>query len=525
MMRGESPRALLRSFLESAFSDSFKLFIRDHFNAAFGKIGWGEGLTHEVEGFLVWLEQQGRIAEIWPVLERVRPARHSEILELASEWNAAGSGRELHDWLTQYARHLVELSDTQDPAWPKDLAPIDLAVRERSIGEPGVGRLVGSLDRALATADPRVVLVGDGGAGKTTLLIRLAATMATAAVDDPAAPIPLYMSLNSFDARDRALDGLLDELARSCGCTSQALREIWHGQRPCWALLDGLNEVRSEYGSSCLSAIAKLMPRRGQHRCIVTSRFTADVEALVRRIGPAAPATILELVPLTESQIRTVLGRRGLTAVADRVRPRIVELARTPSLIGAIIQICEGGGHDNVPVIAPQLYRMLIDDYLFRRRELQKPDDARPTTYDYERVKQPVLAQLALTMLRTGVTRVQQDMDLLKAIHAQLDGLRETYDGKVTVMPREPDCSKLLDEVVLNGILRRRGPTLEFWHESVLDYYAGIALGQLSASEIAALVSPLVWRRVSIGTDELRLPGGSRKPLQCTWGYVMTHPT
>jgi glycosyltransferase involved in cell wall biosynthesis/HEAT repeat protein len=412
----------------------------------------------------------------------------------------------LQDWLRRYAMDLTQLAERlrAHPTWLDDPELVDVSVRERSIGEAGTGRLVRTFERALATAEPRIVLVGEGGAGKTTLLIGVAVAMASKALEHESAPLPLYLRLNFFDAKQRSFDGLLDALERSSGLPEQVLRAIWRDKRPCCFLLDGLNEVHPDFMDGCLSAIEQLAPTTGRHRCIVTSRLTADVDELVRRI---APATILETVPLTESQIWTVLRRRGLAAVADRLGQRLAELARTPFLLSAIVKICEKVDHDRVPLGVPQLIQILIDDYIFTQREPQKPKAVRPTTYHYNHVKRPILARVALQMVRKRVTRIPEDQALRGTIRAQLRELEAEFHGTLVVMPTEPNSTKFLDEVVLNDILRREGETLEFLNESVLDYYAGIGLSSLkTAEDIAVLVPPLVWRRIDVGYDELPIP-------------------
>ena len=409
------------------------------------------------------------------------------------------------DWLRRYATDLAERAERlrAHPTWLDDPELMDLSVRGRSIGDPGTGRLVRTLKYALEAVEPRVVLVGEGGVGKTTHLIGLTMTMARAALENERTPLPLYLRLNFFDAKQRSLEGLLDALERWSGLPEHALRAIWRGMRPCCFLLDGLNEVNPEFMDSCLSAIEQLAPTNGRHRCIVSSRLTADVDELVRRM---APATILETVPLTESQIGTVLGRHRLAAVGDRLGPRLVDLARTPFLLSAIIKSCEEGDRDTVPLGVPQLIRSLIDDHIFTRRELQKPKDVRPTTYDYQRVKRPILAQLALRMVREGVTRIPEDL-ALETIYAQLQEIKSAFDGRRVVMPRQPDSMKFVDEVVLNDVLRREGETLEFLNESVLDYYAGIGLSSQAVADIAEFVPPLIWRRIEVGYDDLPIPG------------------
>lgn len=513
------PRAQLRSYLAEAFSDSFRLFVADYFHDARPAIPWNEGLATQADALIGWLDERARIAELWPVLGDERPQHAERIAQLAARWTgAARPGDELRDWLVRHAAELeAQLAGKLrgNPIWTSDARFIDIVVRERSMGKAGAARFEGTLEAALDAAERTVILVGDGGTGKTTILVHTAVALVRHALDHPGAPVPLYLRLNFFDATERGFDGLLDELARSSGLSQELVRSVWSGERGCWFLLDGLNEVRREFRDSCISAIEKLM--RGRHRCIVTSRPTGDVDELVRRI---APITVLDVAPLTEGQIRAALGNHGLTAVADRLGDRLAGLAETPFLLSAIVRNYQGVDLDRLPSNVPQLYQALIDDHIFARRELTLPDDVRPTTYDYPHVKRPILAQLALRMRRDGVTRIAEDRALLGFVRGELERLRAAHDGERDVMPERPLAKHFVDEVVLNGILAREDVTLEFWHESVLDYYAGIALAALPPDELAALVPPLVWRRLEIRYDELPVPGAFTEAIAMHLGLA-----
>src|SRR6185295_5151362 len=105
----------------------------------------------------------------------------------------------------------------------------------------------------------------------------------------------------------------------------------------------------------------------------------------------------------------------------------------------------------------------LIDRYLFETHEAQKKPS--PTEYNYDLVKKPVLASIALRMIEEGVTRKVQDLPFLKEVHTQLKQVRTEYEGLIDVRPYElmpdpPSAKGILDETVLNGVLRSVGDTV-----------------------------------------------------------------
>jgi hypothetical protein len=486
-----SPRALLRSKIVE-WIPTFKelgFFISDNFEGAKGEIPDG-GIADRVDALLTWLQREKRIATLWPVLRKARPNYTAQIDELESAWNNAPVTDDvLAAWLEKYRVMLEKLLDDKlrgNPTWATSLDPIDMLVRERAT-EGDAAPYVGRLDRVFGDIEPRCALVAEGGSGKSTLVLDLGVRMIRAAMEGPNAPIPIYMPLNHFDSRERALDGMLDGLSASSGLDPKALRELWSSDRQCCFLLDGLNEVRPTYRESCLAAIGLLTQRT--HRCIVTSRPSPDVDKLVSTVG----ASVLEIVPLTRQQVRSVLEQHSVSAMD---LDQIAELADTPFLISAIIRIYQGAQQRRMPATVPQLYRALIDDFLFAKREEEAPSEARPTTYDYTHVKRPILAELALRMRREGRTRVTEDAALRSSLKEKLFALRDKFEGELEVMPEKPVAQNLVEELVANGVLSRTAGTLEFWHESVLDYFTGLGLDSLAPEDRLQVVPRLTWRHL-----------------------------
>ena len=176
----------------------------------------------------------------------------------------------------------------------------------------------------------------------------------------------------------------------------------------------------------------------------------------------------------------------------------------------------------NCPRNLGQLYENLIDRYIFGVYEESRPKETRPTRYNYQLVKKPVVARLAVRICRQGATRWTEDTATLASIRDHLHELREANAGLRPLLPHEfmpePFAKVFLDELVENGILQRQGTTLEFMHESVRDYFAATEVSRWPVQEVLQNVLPLVWRGVEPGYDELPVEGTFFQALMMSCG-------
>jgi ElaB/YqjD/DUF883 family membrane-anchored ribosome-binding protein len=325
----------------------------------------------------------------------------------------------------------------------------------------------------------RVVVFGEGGMGKTTSVLKLATDAAVQALSDAKQPIPFYIKLNLFDSREHGIERLLTLFSNASHLKQNSIETLWRtGNRPCLFFMDGFNEVRQECQEACALALQEFM-QPGSHSYVVTSRPSAQIEPLLAQIRGIVA---LEIVQLEDDQIEDFLVRHGAADLYEQIVSDLKGLVRNPFMLWALAQSCVGLPADELPRNRGQLYRNLIDCYIFSERERNKIPS--PTEYNYQFVKQPILSRLGFEMKREGIMRRKEDLNLLKAMRDQLQEIRVQYDGLISLkpyelMPNPPVAKALLDEIVNNNVLRRIGNNLEFMHESVQDYFAAVHLESL----------------------------------------------
>jgi HEAT repeat protein len=387
---------------------------------------------------------------------------------------------------------------------------IEVLVRKRS-KEKEVAPEAWPLSRVAEQPEARVLVLGGGGAGKTTMLRKLARDSAQRALTDPNAPLPIYVRLNFFDAQAREFEGLLEIAARAAGLTRDELYDLWHKRsRRCLFLFDGLNEVRRDFQGGCRLALQQFT-QQTSHSYVITSRPGSLADEMLPELENCL---VTEVVRLERNQIKEFLTSHGAADLYDRMSGRLQSLAQNPFLLWAIAQSCVGLSRHQLPANIGEIYQNLIDHYIYGIREQSKPKDSRPTQYNYELVKKPILAHLASQMCRQDATQQSEDYRLLITVQDQLRQIRAANEKEGvqilplephTFMPDPPVASALLDEIVENGALQRVGGMLEFMHESVRDYFAAIKMAGWSTETIIEFIPRLTWRHIKPSYYELSL--------------------
>ena len=146
-----------------------------------------------------------------------------------------------------------------------------------------------------------VALIGDPGSGKTTTLLHLARTLALAAIEDPQAPLPLFVPLSMVKSDN------FDELL-AAQMVDYDLDLKVHLPDKLFLLLDGLNEMPGAYAA----ALPKWLERNPDVAVIVSCRK-------LDYFGFRLPLNRIDIVPLDVVRIDQFLRRYLEDVDADKL--------------------------------------------------------------------------------------------------------------------------------------------------------------------------------------------------------------
>jgi tetratricopeptide (TPR) repeat protein len=422
---------------------------------------------------------------------RTREQLREEIALLRFPWQGRDVRELIQRLLQKYESEFIKASDLAQSLTLEDAFERHLTIKVVRAADPQKERV--ELDVSMLLPRSRVQLVGDGGSGKSTSLLWLAIDAARTALETAASPIPLYARLSAFDATERGFDRMLSLIANFGGLDVTDVERMWRQtERPVIFLLDGLNEVGAAYRALCVDTLAGEFPH-DPHACVVSSRLGLESTQLAER----ARMTVLEMGELDEAAVQQYLSRAGFAEIAVRLPTCLLRLLRNPFMLWAFAQVASIQNASGRAVNRGQLYRLLVDEYLFGSREKLLRE---ATRYDYERVKKPVLALLARRLADSGRT-TEPRLPILGSVLAVLDDLeterRLVSRSTETFMPQPSNAGDLVEELVQNGILRASDSNLQFAHESLQDYFTAIGLSALTADEAVAAIEALDWRTVT----------------------------
>ena len=182
----------------------------------------------------------------------------------------------------------------------------------------------------------KLLILGHPGAGKTTTMLDLAATLIQQANDDPTEPIPVMVSLSSWqNPRQSLTDWLLGELQAKYGI-SKKLGQTWLAAKTLLPLFDGLDELPPQRQEPVVEQINTwLRSGDGPPRLLVCSRLE-EYELYAAKL--ALNAAIC-LHPLTDAQVQAYLASLDMASLWDTLQQDadLLELVRTPLLLSVSI--------------------------------------------------------------------------------------------------------------------------------------------------------------------------------------------
>jgi len=241
-----------------------------------------------------------------------------------------------------FDRAVTELAEAVTWQWRAEAElrslhrPQPIVLRWSAVARPGRPALRGDLDDIAETfaALPvrQLVVLGDPGSGKSVLALTLTLELLGARV--PGTPVPVLLSLASWDPRREHLDRWL--AARLADNHPALLNTREYGPDAPTRLvlgghvvpvLDGLDEMPADLRVAALDALDQTM---AVGRSLVLTSRSAEYEQVTRESGPVlSAATVVRLAPVARQEAITYLSARE-GAGQDRWLPVADRLRRDP---------------------------------------------------------------------------------------------------------------------------------------------------------------------------------------------------
>jgi energy-coupling factor transporter ATP-binding protein EcfA2 len=200
-------------------------------------------------------------------------------------------------------------------------------------------------------AGHELLLLGEPGSGKSTLLLELAVALVELAERDQSQLLPVIVPLSSWANKQQPLVQWLAEQIAQLYDIALPLVEHWIQQERFLPLLDGLDEMKEEARTACISTI-NAYHRTHLHPLVVASR-SAEYEAAAtnRRLSLNRAVAVQ---PLSPRQVDAYLERCGEKVSALRTLLQkhvdLQEIATTPLMLSIFILTYQGQTIQDLPI-------------------------------------------------------------------------------------------------------------------------------------------------------------------------------
>lgn len=185
----------------------------------------------------------------------------------------------------------------------------------------------------------KLLILGAPGFGKTTIMLTLAKDLIERAKQDKNYPIPVLFDLTNWKDKQSMSDWLVMELTSKYG-VRQDLGTKWVSDAKLLPMLDGLDELESEYQEPCVRSINDFLHSDCSPRYLVVSSCEEEYKEVVQGQSGLDLNGKIILQSLTHEQIRAYLaGINQEILPLDENDENLLELLKKPFVLSIIASI------------------------------------------------------------------------------------------------------------------------------------------------------------------------------------------
>lgn len=186
----------------------------------------------------------------------------------------------------------------------------------------------------------RLLILGEPGAGKSILLLRFGLGLIGRAEKDPNFPIPILLDLATWKDENQTFEYWLEMnlpyIGGSFAVSKKDAKELVKSQN-LLLLLDGFDEISSDYRNSCFNKLLPYLQRMKNGRRETYPEVILCSRILEYEAAEDAPVfASVKIQPLTKEEVETVLKVLGNDRNFPEARRLQAFLQRTPKVYSAI---------------------------------------------------------------------------------------------------------------------------------------------------------------------------------------------
>ncbi|AFW96125.1 NACHT nucleoside triphosphatase [Anabaena sp. 90] len=264
----------------------------------------------------------------------------------------------------------------------------------------------------------RLLILGNSASGKTTTLIELAAELITNAEQDNKLSIPIIFNLSTWKGEKQTLnEWLLQELNEKYH-VSKTLGQQWINSQKLMLILDGLDEVRSNYADSCIQTINQFIQQHQITEVVVSS----SVEYYKALKSHLQFQRAIYVQPLTAEQIdyfftKAEAGFTFLAGLRSAFKNDVVlqELAKSPLTLNMMILVYATFSEQEISRMSEtDRYRDLFKRYIQLMLSQRNPNIGYTNRHKYKQYYPDILIQKWLSWLAKKMHQRSQTIFLIE---------------------------------------------------------------------------------------------------------------